>query len=144
MLYERVLIPPAVHLELTRSSSDPLPATDFASLPWLLLKVAENQGQVRQLRRDLDPGEAEAIVLAIEQHADLLLVDERRGRRVALDAGLTVTGLLGVLVQAKQTGLIVRGKPLLDDLIQLARFWIAPDLYKRVLAQLGEELPATD
>jgi predicted nucleic acid-binding protein len=124
-LYQRVLIPPAVHWELTKSSSDPFPAIDFASLPWLILKAAENQGQVRKLRIELGPGEADAIVLAIK-------------------AGLTVTGLLGVLVQAKQAGLIVRGKPILDDLIQVARFWIGPDLYSSVLSQLGEEVSARD
>jgi len=64
---------------------------------------------------ELDPGEAEAIVLAIERQADLLLVDERRVRRSATAAGLTVTGLLGVVAKAKRAGLIDLAKPVLDD-----------------------------
>ena len=59
-----------------------------------------------RFRRDLDRGEAEAIALAIERRADLILVDEKRGRRIAAAAGLTVTGLLGVVARAKRTGLI--------------------------------------
>ena len=77
-------------------------------------------------------------MLAIERRADLLLMDERRGRRIAMAAGLTVTGLLGVVARAKRAGLIDLGKPVLDDLIQIARFWIGPDLYAEVLAELGE------
>ena len=77
-------------------------------------------------------------MLAIERRADLLLVDERRGRRVATAAGLTVTGLLGVVARAKQAGLIELAKPVLDELIQIARFWIGPELYADVLAELGE------
>lgn len=93
---------------------------------------------MRKLREDLDPGEAEAIVLAIERQADLLLVDERRARRTATAAGLTVSGLLGVVAKAKQAGLIDLARPVLDELIQTARFWIGPDLYKEVLVELGE------
>ena len=93
---------------------------------------------MRKLREDLDPGEAEAIVLAIERQADLLLVDERRARRTATAAGLTVSGLLGVVAKAKQAGLIDLARPVLDELIQTARFWIGPDLYKEVLVDLGE------
>ena len=62
---------------------------------------------VRHLKLLLDVGEAEAIALAIEIQADLLLLDERRGRVVAKELGLAVTGLLGVLLVAKQQGHLV-------------------------------------
>ena len=137
-LYGSVLIPSAVFEELTASKRDLLPAVDVSSEPWLIVASANDQARVRELREHLDPGEAEAIVLAIEKRADLLLVDERRGRRTAVAAGLTVTGLLGVVARAKRAGLIDRGKPVVDDLIEIARFWIGPELYTEVLTELGE------
>lgn len=60
------------------------------------------------------------------------------GRTTAKKFGLRVTGLLGVLVEAKQAGLIERVKPVLDELISQARFWVSPDLYHEVLATAGE------
>lgn len=108
-------------------------------MPWLIVASAADQNRVQELRADLDPGEAEAIVLAIERRAGLLLVDERRGRRTATAAGLRVIGLLGVVARAKRAGLIDPGKPVLDDLIHIARFWVGHDLYAAVLAELGED-----
>ena len=137
-LYRQVLIPAAVYEELVASKDDLPPAIDLASAPWLIVAAAEDQNRVRELRKNLDPGEAEAIVLAIERRANILLVDERRGRRFATAAGLTVTGLLGVVAGAKRAGLIDQVKPVLDELIQIARFWIGPDLYAEVLTELGE------
>jgi predicted nucleic acid-binding protein len=134
-LYHQVLIPHAVHQELTASGYD---LVKSAPTPWLIVATPKDQDRVRALRGDLDPGEAEAIVLAIELHADLLLVDERRGRRIAASLGLQITGLLGVLADAKQAGLIDRIKPVLDELIRDARFWIGADLYARVLVEFGE------
>jgi predicted nucleic acid-binding protein len=84
-----------------------------------MVATATDQERVQELRGYLDPGEAEAIVLAIELRADLLLVDERRGRRVASAAGLAITGLLGVIATAKRAGLIDLAKPLLGG--KLAR-----------------------
>jgi uncharacterized protein len=137
-LYGQVLIPSAVFDELTASKQDLPPAIDLASAPWLIVASAKDRARVQDLREYLDPGEAEAIVLAVERRAGLLLMDERRGRRTATAAGLTVTGLLGVVVRAKRAGLIDLGKPVVDELIEIARFWIGPDLYAEVLAELGE------
>ena len=135
LIYKQVLIPSAVFAELRASKRDLPPAFDLASEPWLIVASATDQQRVQELRENLDPGEAEAIVLAIEHRADLLLVDERRARRTATAAGLSVTGLLGVVARAKRTGLIDMGKPVVDELIHVARFWIGPDLYAEVLAE---------
>jgi len=89
--------------------------------------AAQGQTEVAALREQLDPGEAEAIVLAAELDAKLLLVDEKRGRRIAIDRGLEVTGLLGVLAEARARGLIPKCKPILDDMIRVAGFCIGDE-----------------
>ena len=66
-LYDRVLIPSAVFGELTDSRSDQPPAVDLASMPWLIVATPTDQKRVEELREELDAGEAEAIVLAIER-----------------------------------------------------------------------------
>ena len=78
------------------------------------MAAAQDQVALSLLLDQLDPGEAEAIVLAGECSAGLLLVDEKRGRRIAIERGLEVTGLLGVLAEAKARGLIVACKPIVD------------------------------
>lgn len=87
---------------------------------------------------DLDADESEAIALALELRSDLLLLDERRGRSIANQLGINVTGLLGVLLVAKQRGCLNAIKPLLHDLSNVAGFWIDRELYRLVLASAGE------
>ncbi len=89
------------------------------------------------LQNNLDIGEAEAITLAVELNADRLIVDERRGRKEAIRLGLRVTGILGILLAAKQQGLVSFIQPLLDDLIANG-FWIREELYAELLQLAGE------
>jgi predicted nucleic acid-binding protein len=72
-LYKEVLIPSAVFKELSACKRDLPPTIDFAAEPWLIVATPYDQNRVQELRDDLDPGEAEAIVLAIERRADLVL-----------------------------------------------------------------------
>ncbi|MBD2547284.1 MULTISPECIES: DUF3368 domain-containing protein [Planktothricoides] len=72
--------------------------------------------------------------ITIELIADDLLIDERLGRREALKLGLSVIGILGILMIPKQRGLIPRVQTLMDDLVKQAGFRISPQLYDRVLA----------
>lgn len=78
-LYNQVLIPTAVADELTASYRDLRDTMDIGSIPWLIVAAPKDQDRMRNLQETLDAGEAEAIALAIERRADLLLVDERRG-----------------------------------------------------------------
>ena len=74
-----------------------------------------------------------AIALVLELDADLLLIDERRGRAEANRLRLNITGLLGILVEAKHQNLIIAVKPLLDALIATSEFRVSTALYNRIL-----------
>ena len=104
-LYERLLVPRAVIKELTHSRTPPL-VRAWASGPPKWLEIREVRSPPDATLAGLDPGEREAIQLAQEVHADLLLMDERMGVRLAKRQGLEVTGTLGVLVQAARRGLV--------------------------------------
>ena len=90
-----------------------------------------------ELDLGLDPGETAAILLAESLRADLLLIDERVGRKVAQARGLTVRGTLGVLVEAGQQRSISALRPVLDALVAEG-FRIAPALIREALAHVGE------
>jgi len=87
---------------------------------------------------ELDEGESEAIALAHQLKADLLLLDERQGRAVASRLGLKFIGLLGILVEAKKNGFLPSIKPVLDEVISKVGFWVSHKLYVEVLQSVGE------
>lgn len=101
------------------------------------VRAAENRTLLRTLTLDLGPGEAEAIALAAEMSDALLVMDDADGRRVARGLGLRVTGVLGVLVEAKCRGLLSEIKPVLDALSDEG-FWLSESLRRAVLDAVGE------
>jgi uncharacterized protein len=117
-------------------------AIEVQQLSWIQTIPVVNSGQVTEIQQqhnNIDLGEAEAIILSIELKADLLLMDERRGRAVALQYGLNVTGLLGVLLQAKKQGIIPAIKLLIDRLIAIADFRVNQQLYVIILQSADED-----
>jgi predicted nucleic acid-binding protein len=137
-LYGQVLIPQAVHKEIVIAGRGRPGATEVETFDWIETRRVTDWIVVASLQLELDEGEAEAIALAAELKADLLLLDERKGRVVASRLGLKFVGLLGVLVEAKHKGLILAVRPVLDNLISKAGFWISRDLYEHVLQAAGE------
>jgi predicted nucleic acid-binding protein len=137
-LYGSLLIPPAVWQEAVEVGSGQPGSEEIKAANWIQKVEIKNTPLVTALQQDLDAGEAEAIALAIEQNADLLLMDERLGRATASHFGLSHIGLIGVLIAAKQQGLLTVLKPELDKLRRVAGFYISDQLYYRIIADQGE------
>jgi predicted nucleic acid-binding protein len=134
-LYNRVLIPPAVHNELQRESTPPSVRQWMAQPPkWLEIYGAAISDDTTLGR--LGPGEREAIVLAEKLHADAILIDERDGRRVAEGRHLTVIGTLQVLSAAAENGLI--DFPATLAKLQLTSFRVSARLLKLFLDRDAE------
>jgi predicted nucleic acid-binding protein len=129
-LYGDVVIPAAVRDELLAAHPD-LPG-------FLRVRTVRQPAEVQRLRADIDLGEAEAIILAKELTADLLLVDETEGRRVALREGVNIIGLLGVLVQAKRKGLLSSVRETTAQLESAAEFRVAEDVKEIIFRAAGE------
>ncbi len=137
-LYRTVNIPEAVARELAVALPEQFSEQAIKKLSWLKVHSVKNRQLTDSLLLDLDAGEAEAIALATEMKAGLLLLDERRGRNIAQRFGLKFIGLMGMLIEAKRKGHIPSVKPVLDELIAKAGFWVDNRLYARVLQEAGE------
>jgi len=135
-LFGTIIVPPAVADELARTRQ-PFTAIDVSSFHNFEIRAPQDRQLVQTYVETIDDGEAEAIVLAIELKATLL-IDEVAGRSAAAAAGLPYMGVLGVLSLAKRQGLISDIRPLLDRLRLELRFRIAQDLYDQFLKSIGE------
>lgn len=137
-LYGSITIPQAVYQEIAAGGDRRAGATEVQTLKWIEVQQLEDHTLATMLELEVDQGEAEAIALARELNAQLLLLDEHRARNVALRLGLRIVGTLGVLTEAKGKGLIVTAKPVLDDLAVKAGFRISKELYVSVLQAVDE------
>lgn len=140
-LYGRLRIPPTVRDEVTVSGRVRPGSTEVIAAEWIDTVQIHDATAVQLLRERLDLGESQAIVLAIELNADLLLIDEARGRRVAEARGLNKIGTVGTLVVAKRRGLVSAVTPLLDEL-GAKGFHMSEDLYQTARALADEGLRA--
>jgi uncharacterized protein len=137
-LYGEIIIPTAVFNEITNVGNTDASAAIGLTISWIQTRPVSDQAFINALSVELDPGEAEAIALAVELKADRPLIDERLGRAAAMRSALQVTGVLGILIAAKRRNLIQEVKPLLDALIEQVGFWVDERLYAEVLQTVGE------
>lgn len=137
-VFGTIVIPQAVYHEIVVVGSGQPGADEVREANWIQVHAITNQPLITVLTLSLDQGEAEAIALAVEIQADLVLLDERMGRSVASHFGLKCIGLLGILIEAKRTGVLPAVKPVLDDLRSKAGFWVSPAPYDQVLQTVDE------
>ena len=106
-LFGEVVCPPEVLAECQHENA-PAVLREWAIVPppWLRVMVVSEEARTLPIGPALDVGETAALCLALEIRADLVLLDERRGRVVATELGLMITGTLGVLVEAGLRGII--------------------------------------
>lgn len=137
-LYQEITIPPAVRDELLAFTAMRAAVEEFLAETWVRVDAPTDAISLKLLRISLDGGEAEALALAVEHKADLLIVDEQAARKAALHRGLRIIGLLGILLEAKREGLIDSVQVVINELILKAGFWINPALKREVLNEAGE------
>ncbi len=137
-LYAVILAPPTVREEFVRLAGSDQRFRGLRFPAFIGLAAARVVHPALREDRSLDPGEVAAMSLALERGIRDVLMDERAGRAAALALGLRPSGLLGVLVQAKQNGWIPRVSPLIDALENGARFRVSADLRERIL-RLADE-----
>jgi len=104
---------------------------------WIEIRNPEDQQKQKMLEFQIDKGEASAITLALEVSADLIILDDYKARQVAEKLDLKITGTLGVIIRAKNKGVISSIKPALNKL-QHNNFRISEDLIKEALKESGE------
>lgn len=134
-LARRVVVPAHVWEEVTWSRTAP-GAEEILAQSWFEILSGDKE-RTERLFNIVDRGEAEAIALAEGLPDALLLIDERKGRRVAESLGLRKVGTLGLLVMAKEAGLIERIRPLIEEL-SASNIYIRKELAEAILARMGE------
>ena len=135
-LTARIIVPPAVHAEVTAARPTAPGATEVGAQHWIEVKEPD-PAVVAPLLILLGRGEAEAIALAERESSAVLLVDDLRARKLAKRLGLRSMGTVALLGRAKQKGLISTLKPALDALLA-NHIFIRQELIDAAIHEAGE------
>lgn len=138
LLNDEIVIPGEVWHEVVETGAGRPGAKRIESSDWISVRQVADTDLLCLLKNELDSGEAEAIALAKEINAKLILLDERAARKIAKSLRLNVLGTVGLLIQAKQTGKITTLQAMLDQLRNEAQFRISDSLYELALRAVGE------
>ncbi len=122
-LYSKLTIPKAVKEEVFKSKTIP---------DWFDIVEITQPAAYRILEKNLGHGESEAITLSIELNTDLLIVDDLAARKMAHKMGIKITGVIGVLLEAKRIGIIKELKLYLDAMLKEG-FRVSKSVYEESL-----------
>lgn len=136
-IYSQIVVPKAVYEEVAISGKGKTGGVEITRAEWIKVKEVREEKIKKLLQMELGRGEAEVIALACEINADLVIIDENRGRGIAQMFGLKVTGTIGTIIEAKNRGLLNNVQEKLDGLIN-AGIWVGEDLYEDALILSGE------
>jgi len=136
--FGEIVIPQAVYHEAVVTGREIGGAKrEIEQSEWVKIAQVQDRLAVEVLLDELDLGEAETIVLALELRADWVLMDERKGRRKLAQLNLPKIGTLGILLNAKQAGLLPALRPELETLRQKG-FSLSQPVIDEILRQAGE------
>jgi len=138
-LFGRIYISEGVYKELISNKKFIFEIEQITKSSFIITKEVKNRLAVELVQKmhGLNIGESESIILFKELGGDLLIMDEKKGRKVASSLDIKLTGTLGILLKAKQEGIIIELKPLLEKLIE-SNIRISHKLYKEILKSANE------
>ncbi len=138
-LFGQIIIPQAVYNEAVIAGREEGGAKkEVMEAEWIKTVQVKDRLAVDVLLDELDLGEAETIILARELHAELVLMDEKKGRRKLRQLGMRKIGTIGILLKAKDRGLIESVRADLE-LLRRQGFSISQSVIDAVLEQAGEK-----
>jgi len=135
-LYENILMPLAVRDEIMAGGKNRIGVRELGEAAWLQMMEIQDPAKV-SLLHELDKGEAEVIILALEQNVREVLLDEKVARSHARVAGLKVVGTLGLLLRSKKGGLIPKIRPLIENILK-GGIYIRQNIVDGILREAGE------
>jgi predicted nucleic acid-binding protein len=138
-LFGRIYISEGVYKELISNKKFIFEIEQITKSSFIIVKEVKNRLAVELIQKmhGLNMGESESIILFKELGGDLLIMDEKKGRKVASSLDIELTGTLGILLKAKQEGIIIELKPILEKLIE-SNIRISHELYKEILKSANE------
>jgi len=133
-IFYKIYVPTAVFNEIKAKKS-----YGYDDIDKDFFKIYNIKDNIKKflLLNELDDGEAETIVLALEIKADFVLIDERIGYNLAKSLGLNPIGTLAILIEAKRRGFIEKLEPLLQEMVNRGR-WYSEFVVEKVLKKVGE------
>lgn len=132
-LFKEVYIPMAVYDDVVRRGKGKIGSKEVSQANWIKREKIKDKLAVEVLLSELKDGEAESIILAKELNADLVIIDEKKARTKAIQIGLEVIGVVGILAYGKELGLIEKDLKVYIDELCKNKFYIGDEVYQRVL-----------